>query len=974
MCGGGSSPPPAPKTPADFGDEIAQKRAELQAQLNQEALDYNSSVASYNDALSGLKYTYTNSNTVDNPLWNIGDILDNFQNTGDLDIPDISGRTSLTNAINTLSLTTVDDYYNNYSTALSGYQSQLAGLARPEAFAPQLTYNFPEYASATITLDRPNVDSINESLYSLVGSELSGLGSSLDTLYNQRQQAEQDYDSFYDGLIGSSTTALRNAEGLTLEDYFNSGLNQSPLTSLRSSFDNYVSPIHGDYSSSKYDTANANLEALQAIYDGLGVQFDNEEDRIDAYKSFLNTELDTYEDTFANLTYGSSGLDAYNTSIDQLYRNTRDFESPIATDFNEQFNRYSGLNATIEDLIRQRETEQNRIENYGTSLDSQLYDYTNSVNRLGIADGAQLMTQEQLIQNVLNSISGFSSELDYNFDTQRGGFNTLLDQIGSTLDARDAEQARIDAYRNTLGNDLIQAGQEVDLLGIADIDRINALDSEWAARYADARNFNSELAYNFDSELSNYNGLNSRLDTLRSQHDAEQDRIAAYEAALTADASNYGRQVGRLTLADLTQINSLEDVIGARLDQNGAFQSDLAYDFSDEELLYQPILDQLADLRNQNTTEQNRIDQYRTATQNYLSGLINTIDQLGIADIDQINSLDAELAAKLQEANAFTSDLSFNFNDLYQQGLGLDSQLGQLVTERDNELDRIAAAQNNYRNQATDINRLIRDGNMYSGALLNSYGDKISDLRAALGDFTSDLSTDFTDAYGVLDTADAALLDLRGQRDSGLAALLGDLSGLQSGFDTVPLYDETNLNRRTSDLQSLYSDLYAYTGNDLTDEYAQFDDYKDALESRYNDLTDYRADLETQAADYLRDLPDTELLTLDDVTAAQDNDILKTLRNEIDQYKATQATDELDQIEAWLEDEHTRITNENAQRQALLDGAQSSVGDVLTEQEIYSMTGTPLTAEEYFALINGGPTDQDQDTFTSAFLRSLMLA
>jgi hypothetical protein len=443
--GGSPKAPPAPKTPADYQPEIAAKRTELQNKLNQQALDYNASVKSFNDSLTGLSNQYKTAH----------------------------------NNLDALDIKSVDDYGKAYNTTYNDLLSSLGGMTKPSDFKFTSTYSLPEYANATIQLENPTLSSINNDLYSGLNNNISNDISTLKGLMGQRTTAEKNYSKFFDSLNANLTPAISNANALNLGSYASAGFDKSPLSNLQSQLANFSSDIKGDYTYAPETSATSALNTLAQRYAALDTEKANETKRNTDYRTGLEDFLNTSRTALGgyNIT-NEDKLNALSKSLEDKYYEASHYKSPLSVDFSGLLNEGSGLKSNVASLLNQRKDEQNRIA-------AAQKNYTNLANTYaGQAGNSSMYNLQSLtdlannINNQRSDISGFSSLLDTDFSGAIKSLGEAETSLAAIKKQRADELARLQAESSKFSSGLM----DIPLYNESDftsrLDKENALLSE----------------------------------------------------------------------------------------------------------------------------------------------------------------------------------------------------------------------------------------------------------------------------------------------------------------------------------------------------------------------------------------------------------------------------------------------------------------------------------------------------------------
>ncbi|CAB5220289.1 hypothetical protein UFOVP235_29 [uncultured Caudovirales phage] len=498
--------PPPPKTPADFAPEIDKKRNELQTAYNTKANDYNTSVDAFNNTLKGLQDTY-------------------------------SGMHS---GLNNLNITSVDDQGADYRNKLNALQQSLSGLQKPSSFNATSTFNFPEYAGATITLDTPQLHNLNSDLLNTLNSGYSTDNQFLSDLLGKRTKAESDYRNFYTGLGSSAGSTLDTANNLDLANYASSGFDRSGYNNLNSRLTNFTSDILGDYNFDGETNARNLIGQVKGKYDALDTQKVAEQKRISDYKTALQTYLNQSSNDFN--TYTIKDADKLNTleaALRSKGQEASQFTSPLSFDLSGLTNQYNSLDSNISNKLAERQRELDRIATTQNSYGSQ------AQTLAGLANSADIYSQNNLtditnqINNLSRNVGGFSSLLDYNFGDANKSITAAQQQI-----------AALNASRAQALKDLQTRGDKFSA-GLADIPLYNESD------------FNSRLQQENDvlSQLGQFSGgdVNPYRTAVASDQQAIKDKLQQlydYRTGIESQAKGLQKKFNDQSFYDLDSVDA----------------------------------------------------------------------------------------------------------------------------------------------------------------------------------------------------------------------------------------------------------------------------------------------------------------------------------------------------------------------------------------------------------------------------------
>ena len=412
------------------------------------------------------------------------------------------------------------------------------------------------------------------------------------------------------------------------------------------------------------------------------------------------------------------------------------------------------------------------------------------------------------------------------------------------------------------------------------------------------------------SLLGEVDTLDTRLNQLQRERRQEEQAVRDFRSSLLGDVNNFGVTIDQLGIGNETAINEAERNLAGLRSRAQGFSSPLLGQlypdgFTEFDNRYTNYMDTIGDLRQQREQEAQRIADFE---QNLLSSADQYRDQIGnltIADADQISAIDQAIEDQLRQANRFESPLDYDFNNELSEVRGLSSRIDELQAQRAAEEQRIAQMQQQYRDQARAAQRAAADSGIYSAAGIQAIEDQLNDIRSGVTGFDSPLQADFSNVQSTLSEADAALQALRGRRQEAIGEIAGGINPAIEGLDDIPLSNESAIRDRLSQLSSVESELAPFSGGQVGEIQAQIDSARSQVNSRLQELADYRTQLEQQAQDLLSQVQDATYYGTDDLTGDQQS--IEQLQAEADLYAAQQAMDEIDAIMNRLNGERQRL-------------------------------------------------------------------
>lgn len=563
------------------------------------------------------------------------------------------------------------------------------------------------------------------------------------------------------------------------------------------------------------------------------------------------------------------------------------------------------------------------------------------------AFNSALTNYNQQIGNLYGNARNLSNQVDgLSFgDLDQSTFSNLQNQRSSLYD--QAVSTRLSQPRPTFSSSV---GSEYGMVGITNIPTLMNQDQQ-------AR-----------SQLYNtLNEVDRELSSLWAERQNEQRRIGDFRSGLRGNAASLYSRASGLGIGDEAQMNSLRDDLASLNAQRQSFSSPILSQvapdgFTQVDNRVSQINSLLDSLESERQAEQQRINQYETGLRGFSDQVYGQLGDLSITDIDQVSSLRDEIADRQRQAGRFSSELGFDFSDELGELSQYDRQLNDLILERQREQDRIQSAQEDYLNRARALGVQSQDGSIYSAAGIRALEDELNRLQGNISGFETPLQADFSTVDPVLEQARASLAELEGRRQSSLDNISSAVPEATGGLSDIALSDEQAIRDRLTQLRDAQSQLAPFSGGRVEDINTQIQSGIEQVNSRLQELTDYRAQIEQRAQEILSQVQDSTFLGLDELGNPQSG--IDEIRAEAELYNAQQAMDEIDSVIARLNEERQRLerdaSNVNArQQEAIAEIEQSLNAAGLPSFQNFAQT-EPLTIEQYARRFNLNE-DEEQD-------------
>jgi len=277
-----------------------------------------------------------------------------------------------------------------------------------------------------------------------------------------------------------------------------------------------------------------------------------------------------------------------------------------------------------------------------------------------------------------------------------GDVTGLQNQLNTLKQQRDAEEQRINAFRNQQLGNLQQAETGLGQLTIADLSAMNQLERDLSSSRAASSNFTSSIMDQlypggFNEIGSLQDSISSGLSDLRSQRAAEQQRVSDFGQSLYDFADANRDQIGNLTIADEAAMGSLQEAIDAKQREAERFSSLLPFNFTSQMGGISELERSLGNLSNE---RQRELDRIANAEQGFLStarGVEQAAESGNIYSMAALNALDDRIRDLRTDVSGFSSLLPFDFGSVEDPLTQAEAAYAGLNERRAAELDALQA-------------------------------------------------------------------------------------------------------------------------------------------------------------------------------------------------------------------------------------------------------------------------------------------
>ena len=443
------------------------------------------------------------------------------------------------------------------------------------------------------------------------------------------------------------------------------------------------------------DTFNTALSGLQGQYNTLSSALSGTgiSDLYDDPTTDVNENIfDVYSPQISDLATALGNLDTdidkpiFESSVGSEYgpigiTNIPDLTKFSTTDYDTLSSNISSLANTLNQLKTDRAAEEQRITDFGQSLNQGLGGMGVTLGQLGISDLASMNQLEKQLSDLNLQKQGFSSDIMGQF--MPGGFSNFQNQY-DTLTAglqdlrgqRQTELDRIKTFGDTLYTDVDSYFDRLDNLGIADEAGIESLIDDIEDRQRQAGRFSSELGFNFGNQLGELGDVLGDVKDLQSERVAELARLENAKANFLSQAGNVEQAAEGGNMFSAAILDSIDDQIRDLKNEIAGFSSELPFDFSGATGAITDAETALAGLQGERQTA---LDDILSRVQTAGTG----IGDIALSDEDAITGRQTDLQKLQQELAKFSGGRVGNISGEITAGLEqVDARLADLAAKR----------------------------------------------------------------------------------------------------------------------------------------------------------------------------------------------------------------------------------------------------------------------------------------------------
>ncbi|NCW67701.1 MAG: hypothetical protein EBV86_03885, partial [Marivivens sp.] len=286
----------------------------------------------------------------------------------------------------------------------------------------------------------------------------------------------------------------------------------------------------------------------------------------------------------------------------------------------------------------------------------------------------------------------------------------------------DTYNASVDSFNTSLSgfgskiNDFGDLFDDLDITNVGNVytttkNQLNALEDSLQGLSFDATkpNFSSTIYTDYGTgTINNLPTLKSartgRLDNYLNQVDdfqrqlkqiygARQDelgRIDDFQRDINKESKDFTRTLGRYDISDYEMFDAFEDELDNFLADIDDFDSPLSTNFQFDD---SNLRSGLKELRDNYDAEQKRIKDFGTQLTGYYDDYEDLLSGYNISNITGMDALNKNIDSRIDEVRDFESLLDFDFSGQLRGLNNLDTELDNLYDAREDELDRIADAE-----------------------------------------------------------------------------------------------------------------------------------------------------------------------------------------------------------------------------------------------------------------------------------------
>lgn len=393
---------------------------------------------------------------------------------------------------------------------------------------------------------------------------LSTVQGNLNTLtdwYGNREDAEETYNTFREGIRGEIGDLVGNTYGLTIAEGDEISDQLGIYGDIEGRLSGFSTPLKNfaDFSWSRGQLSRADKKLSD-----LKTKRTNELNRITDAKADFSDRIGSAESDFGGYTIADeAGMGALSDTLRKLGRDVGSFRTVITDEYDNTgyLGDIDDLSYKLANLQQDRRDELSRISSDTSRLKSQGSSLGSMVRRMGTYDLASIQDAQDLVGEGLSDIAGYTSLLDYSgisglepaftgYDTSLANLLTKrygeLDQYESDLSDYGTELSGLDLWEERKMRDIsTRLNRQAGKLGMYTGGRAPGIMSDYESGDADVFARLMELEDKrdeFETQAANY--LNEArggfyttgdLDTMQANYDTLYSDVQKYGANQASD-------------------------------------------------------------------------------------------------------------------------------------------------------------------------------------------------------------------------------------------------------------------------------------------------------------------------------------------------------------------------------------------------------------------------------------------------------
>ncbi|GAA4652549.1 hypothetical protein GCM10023116_48330 [Kistimonas scapharcae] len=372
-------------------------------------------------------------------------------------------------------------------------------------------------------------------------------------------------------------------------------------------------------------------------------------------------------------------------------------------------------------------------------------------------------------------------------------FSGTLDILNSLDSQYSQEQQRYQGFQANQRTLADQYNQTFNTLGIANDTAMNTLERNIQNALADNQGFTSELNTDFSRSTGLFNDTLAGIADLRSQREAEQQRINDFQTRMNTLAGTYGQTLDGLDITHADGIINLNSDIESTLANVRGFSSELSPDLSAQLEALSGLDNRVDSLQLERNLELRRIADAEANARNQSIQIADLANASGIYNQANLDSAYERLAQQQSALSDFNSVLDYDFSDENSLLTSTQGILDSLTNQRTNTVDNLF-------NSATELGQSIQSAQDWDEAALrelkaqalagqtsanNFMGGRAGDLQTAYGDTVSSINDRLQALFDTRSTIESDAQAFQGTLDDTTITSLDQLKILEDQFSGI---------------------------------------------------------------------------------------------------------------------------------------------------------------------------------------------